>query len=117
MCIGVSTPHPPLKSANCPSPLFRQSPPIYWFFVNLPPPPLLKIVDFSVNLHNIKSFTFNPILINLVEDSTPTPPPPSAHYGELLNSHQHQFLNSPLLHSCRIQLSTSFQPEIKYIYS
>ena len=47
VCIRVSTPpqkhhppflpsHPSLKSANCPSPpLFRQSPPLYWVFVNL----------------------------------------------------------------------------------
>ena len=48
VCIGVPTPHsetppplylakpPPLKSVNCPSPppLFRQSPPLYWFFIN-----------------------------------------------------------------------------------
>ena len=44
--IGVSTPpqkhhhllscQAPLKSANCPSPHFRQSTPLYWFFVNTP---------------------------------------------------------------------------------
>ena len=34
-------PSPPLKLTNCPSPLpFRQSPFLYWFFVN---PPSLKV--------------------------------------------------------------------------
>ena len=36
---------PPLKSANFPSPLFRQFSPTYWFF--LKPPPLLKVKLFS----------------------------------------------------------------------
>ena len=47
VCIGVSTPpqkhlplflaKAPLKLTNCPSPpFFRQSPSLYWFFVNLP---------------------------------------------------------------------------------
>ena len=52
--IGVSTPPqkyhlllsgqvPPYKSTSCPSPpLFRQSPPLYWFFVNP-----LKVGSFS----------------------------------------------------------------------
>ena len=54
VCIGVSTPplksttpsflpsSPPLKSTNCPSPPFSQSPPLYWFFVNPP----LKVGSF-----------------------------------------------------------------------
>ena len=52
VCIGDQPPpqkhHPlflakPLKSANCRSPLFRQSPPLYWLFVNFP----LKVGFFS----------------------------------------------------------------------
>ena len=49
---------PSLKSANCPSPPFRQSPPpIYCFFVTLPTP--LKM-DFPVNLQNTKIFYLQP---------------------------------------------------------
>ena len=58
VCIGVSTPpqkhhhllscQAPLKSANYPSPpFFRQSSPIYWFFVN----PSLKIGFFNEPLN------------------------------------------------------------------
>ena len=75
-CIGVSTPlktKPPLlKSANCPSCLFKQLPPIYWFFVKLPknrifqctpiiliffsltPSYLLKVTKFLVKILNFK---------------------------------------------------------------
>ena len=51
----------PLKFANCPSPpppLFRQSTPLYWFFVNSP----TQMSDFSVNAQNVKVFILNPIL-------------------------------------------------------
>ena len=75
-CIGVSTPlnnKPPLlKSANCPSCLFKQLPPIDWFFVKLPknrifqctpiiliffsltPSYLLKVTKFLVKILNFK---------------------------------------------------------------
>ena len=50
----LSFARPPLKSENCPSPLFRQSPlHIYWFFVNPP----LKIEFSSEPIHYL---TFNP---------------------------------------------------------
>ena len=69
MCIGVSTSiknttnlvfgkPPPLKSANCPSPLlFRQFPPIYWFFVT--PSPKNRIFQWTLII--LKLFVFNPI--------------------------------------------------------
>ena len=64
MSIRVSTPlknttplflvKHPFKSANCRRlHLFRQSPPLYWFFVN---PPLNSWI-FSVNPQSIKSFS------------------------------------------------------------
>ena len=51
MCIGTSPtlfrqapPHPPLKPENCVTPTFLGNfPPIYWFFMNPPTPPPLKI--------------------------------------------------------------------------
>ena len=44
-------PIPLLKLANCPSPLFRQSPPLYWFFVNpCPPPPKSQITQWTPKL-------------------------------------------------------------------
>ena len=60
VCNGLSTPpqkhHPPLapppvNRQTAQAFLFRQSPPLYWFFV---PPPLMS--DFSVNPKNIKVF-------------------------------------------------------------
>ena len=69
VCIGLSAPSktppsflpspPPLKSANCPSPpLFRQSPTIYWIFVNSPSktrifPWIPKILVIHPSLHLI----------------------------------------------------------------
>ena len=54
VCIGISTPpqkHHPLFIAKPPlnrqtvqvPPFFRQSPPLYWFFVNPPSPPKSQI--------------------------------------------------------------------------
>ena len=50
--LSCQAPSPRLKLTNCQSsPLFKQSLPLYWFFVN---PPLKS--DFSVNPQNIKVF-------------------------------------------------------------
>ena len=69
MCIGVSTSlkntttfvfgkPPPLKSANYPSPLlFRQFPPIYWFFMTSSP----KNRIFQWTLLILRFFILNPI--------------------------------------------------------
>ena len=46
---------PPLKSASCPSPIFRQYLPIYWFFVN--PPLKLRFFHESPKYGSYSSFT------------------------------------------------------------
>ena len=70
VCIEVSIPSqklpppplscqaPHLKSINCPSPLFTQSPPLYWFFVN--PSPKSRIFQWTLKI--LKVFILNTIL-------------------------------------------------------